>query len=108
MIDMARLIPFWLASPIQRSAQLGRTADTSGVSLGESETVLPHRGQSSAPRRFFTRLALIPTLLAITWIVVAIIRFDQSSDPTGAGAAGFWATPTLSFLAVLYLVYAAI
>src|SRR5205823_14289184 len=49
----------------------------------------------------------LPALLAITWIVVAAIRFDQA-HATGRGAPSFWATATLSVLALLYLLYAAI
>jgi PAS domain S-box-containing protein len=69
--------------------------------------VLPRSGPSSVPRRLMARLQLIPALLAVTWIIVAAVRFDQT-HATGRGSTGFWATATLSLLALLYLLYAGI
>jgi len=69
--------------------------------------MLPRSGPSSAPRRLLARFQLIPALLVITWLVVAIIRFEQVTDATAGAAAGFWAILVLTVLAGLYLLYAA-
>ena len=75
MLDTARLAPFGGDYDDQRSPLLGQTGDTSDTPVGHSEIVLPRSGPSSVPR-LLARLQLIPALLAITWIVVAAIRFD--------------------------------
>ena len=70
--------------------------------------MLPPAGHSSAPRSAgAVRLRIIPVLLAVTWIVVAVIRigqFGRSKTSSGELAQG-WAVVTLTVLAALYLVW---
>ena len=79
--------------------------------MRQSRVVLPRRprgrGLPGLPR---ARLPLIPALLAVAWLVVAVVRIEQLSRPgaTTEDLAQLWAVGTLTVLALLYLLYDAI